>query len=67
MGPLFLYLGLFMEQETFFNTFPVEQLRRMVMHIDRFDTDVIEEETIKSVSAIDKMDALTEKLIEENL
>jgi len=56
-----------MEQETFFNTFPVEQLRRMVMHIDRFDTDVIEEETIKSVSAIDKMDALTEKLIEENL
>ena len=67
MGPLFLYLGLVMEQETFFNTFPVEQLRRMVMHIDRFDTDVIEEETIKSVSAIDKMDALTEKLIEENL
>jgi len=67
MGPLFLYLGLVMEQETFFNTFPIEQFRRMVMHIDRFDPDVIEEETIKSVSAIDKMDALTEKLIEENL
>lgn len=67
MGPLFLYLDLIMEQETFFNTFPVEQLRRMVMHIDRFDTDVIEEETIKNVSAINKMDALTEKMIEENL
>ena len=39
----------------------------MVMHIDRFDPEVIEEETVKSISAIDKMDALTEKMIEENL
>lgn len=53
--------------QSFFDTFPVEQLRRMVMHIDRFDTDVVEEERLKNLSAMDKMDELSEKIIEDNL
>lgn len=49
------------------NTFPVEQFRRMVMHIDRFDTDVVEDQTVKNVNALDKMDEISEKIIEDNL
>lgn len=54
-------------KQSFFDTFPVEQFRRMVMHIDRFDTDVIEEERLKNLSAMDKLDELSEKIIEDNL
>ena len=49
------------------NTFPVEQFRRMVMHIDRFDTEVVEDETVKNAYALDKMDEISEKIIEDNL
>ena len=66
-GPLFLYLELIMEKNSFMNTFPVEQFRRMVMHIDRFDTDVVEDETVKNAYALDKMDEISEKIIEDNL
>ena len=53
--------------QSFFDTFPVEQFRRMVMHIDRFDTDVIEEERLKNLSAMNKLNELSEKIIEDNL
>lgn len=56
-----------MEKDSFINTFPVEQFRRMVMHIDRFDTDVVEDETVKNAYALDKMDEISEKIIEDNL
>lgn len=49
------------------NTFPVEQFRRMVMHIDRFDTDVVEDKNVKNVYALDKMDEISKKIIEDNL
>ena len=49
------------------NTFPVEQFRRMVMHIDRFDTDVVEDETVKNMYALDKLDEISEMIIEDNL
>ena len=51
-----------MEKNSFMNTFPVEQFRRMVMHIDRFDTDVVEDETVKN--AVDKAEKLYKGYLE---
>jgi hypothetical protein len=56
-----------MEKERYFAEFPVEELRRMIMHIDRFDTDVIEDATVKNLSAMDQIDKMSEKIIEDNL
>ena len=56
-----------MEKDSFMNTFPVEQFRRMLMYIDRFDTDVVEDQNVKNVYALDKMDEISEKIIEDNL
>ena len=50
-----------------FSAFPVEQLRRMVLNIDRFDTDFITDEKIQLGNAEDRMNEISDKIIEENL
>ena len=54
-------------RQSLFSAFPVEQLRRMVLHLDRFDTDVITDEKRALCDAEDKMNEVSEKIIEENL
>ena len=47
--------------------FPVEELKRMITNINRFDIDGITPEKEKAVEVEEKLDELTKKIIEENL
>ena len=69
-----LYFSIFtyMENEnknenTMLSTFPLEELARMIKNIDRFDTDVVNEDKKNAAEAIEKSEELTEKIVEENL
>lgn len=47
--------------------FPAEELKRMMLHLDRFDDQVITEEKIRNAEAADKLEEISEQIIEENL
>lgn len=47
--------------------FPAAELARMMLHLDRFDTDVVTDERVNQEKSLDKMEELTEKIVEENL
>lgn len=47
--------------------FPAAELARMMLHLDRFDTDVVTDERVNQEKGLDKMEELTEKIVEENL
>ena len=47
--------------------FPVEELKRMITNFDRFDVDGITPEKEKAVEVEEKLDKISEKIIEENL
>ena len=47
--------------------FQVEELKRMITNIDRFDIDGITPENEKSVEVEEKLYEISEKIIEENL
>ena len=47
--------------------FPVEELKRMITNFDRFDIDGITPEMEKAVEVEEKLDKISEKIIEENL
>lgn len=49
------------------SNFPVEELKRMITNVDRFDIDGITPEKEKAVEVEEKLDELTKKIIEENL
>ena len=54
-------------ENTMLSTFPLEELARMIKNIDRFDTDVVNEDKKNAAEAIEKSEELTEKIVEENL
>lgn len=47
--------------------FPVEELKRMITNFDRFDMSGIPHEKEKAVELEDKLNEISEKIIEENL
>lgn len=47
--------------------FPVEELKRMITNFDRFDVSGITHEKEKAVELEEKLDEVSEKIIEENL
>jgi hypothetical protein len=47
--------------------FPINEFKRMVMHLDRFDTDVVTDERMNQEKTMDEIEKLSEKIIEENL
>lgn len=49
------------------SNFPVEELKRMITNVDRFDIHGITPEKEKAVEVEEKLDELTKKIIEENL
>ena len=49
------------------SNFPVEELKRMITNFDRFDIDGITPEKEKAVEVEEKLEELSEKIIEENL
>ena len=53
--------------DSMLSLFPAEELKRMIMHVDRFDTDVVTDERLKVVKAEEKVEEVTEQIISENL
>ena len=47
--------------------FPAEELKRMILHIDRFDKDVITEERMNAERALDSLEEVSNRIIEENI
>ena len=47
--------------------FPVEELKKAILHIDRFDEVVVTEEKTKSSEVEEKLQAVSPKIIEDNL
>ena len=54
------------ERPSMMSMFPAEELKRMILHIDRFDKDVITEERINAEKALDSLEEVSNKIIEEN-
>lgn len=49
------------------SNFPVEELKRMITNVDRFDIDGNTPEKEKADEVEEKLDEISEKIIEENL
>lgn len=49
------------------SNFPVEELKRAIMHIDRFDTDVVTDQKIQAVEVERKLEEKSEEIIVDNL
>ena len=47
--------------------FPVEELKKSMLHIDRFDEDVVTEEKTKSAEVEEKLEEVSQEIIEDNL
>ncbi len=47
--------------------FPVEELKKAMLHIDRFDEDVVTEEKTKSAEVEEKLEEISQEIIEDNL
>lgn len=54
-------------QPTMLSQFPAEELKRMMLHLDRFDTEVITDEKINAERAADELEKLSETIIQDNL
>ena len=55
------------ELGTMIAAFPAEELKRAMLHLDRFDTEVVTDERVNAISAEAQLDKLSEKIIEDNL
>lgn len=47
--------------------FPAAELARTMFRLDRFDTDAVTDERVNQEKNLDKLEELTEKIVEENL
>lgn len=47
--------------------FPIEELKKAMLHIDRFDEDVITDEKNKAADAEEKLEEISKEIIEDNL
>lgn len=47
--------------------FPVNELRKAMLHFDRFDEDVVTEEKTKAAEVEEKLEETSQKIIEDNL
>lgn len=47
--------------------FPVEELKKAMLHIDRFDDDVVTEEKTKTAEVEEKLEEVSQEIIEDNL
>lgn len=47
--------------------FPAEELKRMLLHLDRFDTEVVTDERINAEKALDNLEEVSEKIIEADM
>jgi len=47
--------------------FPAEELKRAMLHLDRFDTEVVTDEKIHAVEAERQLEEKSEEIIADNL
>lgn len=55
------------EQPSMLSVFPAEELKRMMLHLDRFDTDVVTDEKLKTENAATELEKVSEEIIQDNL
>lgn len=55
------------DRPSMMSMFPAEELKRMILHLDRFDTEVVTDERINAEKALDNLDAVSEKIIEADM
>ena len=47
--------------------FPAEELKRAMLHLDRFDTEVVTDEKIQAAEAERQLEEKSEEIIADNL
>jgi hypothetical protein len=47
--------------------FPAEELKRAMLHLDRFDTEVVTDEKIHAIEAERQLEEKSEEIIADNL
>jgi len=55
------------DRPSMMSMFPAEELKRMMLHLDRFDTEVVTNERINAEKALDNLDEVSEKIIEADM
>jgi hypothetical protein len=55
------------DRPSMMSMFPAEELKRMMLHLDRFNTEVVTDERINAEKALDNLDEVSEKIIEADM
>jgi hypothetical protein len=55
------------DRPTMMSMFPAEELKRMILHLDRYDTDVVTDERVNAQKALDKLEEVSDQIIQENM
>lgn len=55
------------DRPSMMSMFPAEELKRMMLHLDRFDTEVVTDERVNAEKALDNLDEVSEKIIEADM
>lgn len=55
------------DRPSMMSMFPAEELKRMLLHLDRFDTEVVTDERINAEKALDNLEEVSEKIIEADM
>lgn len=53
--------------KTMMEMFPAAELARAMLHLDRFDTDVVTEERAAAEKSLDKLEEFSEKVIQDDM
>jgi hypothetical protein len=49
------------------SVFPAEELKRMMLNLDRFDTEVVTDEKLKTENVANELEKVSEEIIQDNL
>lgn len=55
------------DRPTMMSMFPAEELKRMILHLDRYDIDVVTDERVNAEKALDKLEEVSDQIIQENM
>ena len=55
------------DRPSMMSMFPAEELKRVMLHLDRFDTEVVTDERINAEKALDNLEEVSEKIIEADM
>lgn len=55
------------DRPTMMSMFPAEELKRMILHLDRYDIDVVTDERVNAEKALSKLEEVSDQIIQENM